>query len=644
MTNRVAARLGRLAPWVRLWPYLVVTVAFVVSRIIYRGAFGVRFDGSPLFYFIQYIDPWFFENDFLRSVVYLHQQAPLPNFVIGCAWLLFGPSYAFVFLDAVFLAFGLTLGLAMIAALERLGVRRLLAVGVVVPLLVSPIAVIYECWLFYHTPVAALMCCALVALLRYYRSGSFRAALLFFSLLALVALIRNVYGALWLGAVAAGVFVVPPLVAPAGSTARRTVLKAAIVPLLVLMANNAKTSLLLGRGFGDAAIWTNIVTKTWEQIPGDERERLLAEGHMSHSIKYEPFQGVDSLGDDMRVRAEPTGVPLLDMAETPNGRGNTHTLEYLLIAERFYKPDGKFLLKHYPEAYAKSVKNALTDWYLSAPTRDIVLPRTQNYKRLAKLENRLEKLAGKSQTGRLTALAIAIPTALAYAAYRLLRTRARLASERSTVAAVIFMSMTISYAALGTTLVSYADFSRYRFDVDPFYVILLAMLLMQAGAFVVRQVRRRRAPAPAPLLAGFVVLSACGNSQPAVTQCPQCPVCPEVAAATATATAETTPPPAITAVPLDVPKPAAGADHGSQVVTIARDGKLFLGGRPVSDLSALKVAIQEVAAKNPDVRVAIEADKDVTHGQVIAAIDAIKQAGVNKVAFATAPTNPPAKR
>jgi biopolymer transport protein ExbD len=143
------------------------------------------------------------------------------------------------------------------------------------------------------------------------------------------------------------------------------------------------------------------------------------------------------------------------------------------------------------------------------------------------------------------------------------------------------------------------------------------------------------------LLAAFVVLCACGTSQPAVTQCPQCPVCPEVAAASATAA--TSPPGAITSVPLDVPRPAAGADQSSQVVSITRDGKLFLGGRSVPDLSALKVAIQEVAAQNPDVRVAIEADKDVTHGQVIAAIDAIKQAGVSKVAFATAPATPPAK-
>jgi hypothetical protein len=491
-------RLRELA--VAYWPQMVFTVVFAVSRMIYRGEYGVRFDGSPLFYFIQYVDPWFFEHDFLRTILHLTQQAPLPNLVIGLAWLTFGPSYWTVAMDVVFLAFGLTLGYSLLSALESLGVRRAVAVLFVCPFLVTPVAVIYETWLFYHVPVAALLAAALAALLRYYRTGTLLAGLTFFSLLALVALIRNVYGALWLGAVAAGVFLIPPLCGPNGKRARVLVLKAAAIPLLLVIANNAKTSLLVGRGFGDAAIWTNIVWKTWERIAEGERNRLKAAGAVSDSVEYEPFQGLEQL-EGMRVALPPTGVPILDLERTPNMRDNVHALEYLVIAEKYYKPDGKFLLRSHPQAYAASVRFALFDWYLSSPSRDIVLPRLRNAKKLKKLDRRMNRLLGKHPGGRLQALVIGVPAMLAYAIYRLLRPRAMLASERSTVAAVLFMLLTISYAAIGTTLISYADFSRYRFDVDPFYLVFLVLAVSQAGGWVRgqwRSVRSVRAVVSAP--------------------------------------------------------------------------------------------------------------------------------------------------
>jgi hypothetical protein len=483
--------LSRLRPWLTYWPYAVFATVFVVTRLVYRGAYGLRFDGSPLFYFIQYLDPWFFENDFLRSVLYLHQQAPIPNSVVGVAWLVFGPFGWFYVLDGILVAFGMVLGLALLVALQRVGVNRVVATVVTCVFLATPVAVLYELWLFYHVPVAALLVCALCALFRYYRSGTFRAGLLFFGLLAGVALIRNVYGAVWLGAIAAAVFIVPPTVAPRGSTARRTVLKALAIPMLLLVVNGAKTSFLLGRGYGDAAVWTNIVYKTWPEVPSAERERLKAEKIISDSVGFEPFMGVEALRK-LRVKHEPTGVPLLDMPRLPNGRGNTHTLEYLLIADKFYKPDGKYLLEHYPDAYARSVWSALADWYVSSPTRDIVLPQTFNYKRLKKVDTTFNELLLPGENGRLWVVIVLVPILLVYGCYRVLRMRALLASERPIVVGVLYMLLTISYAALGTTMVSSADFSRYRFDVDPFYLILLMMLVSQLGSAVARLVRRRR--------------------------------------------------------------------------------------------------------------------------------------------------------
>ena len=64
----VSARL--FAALSRRWPYVVVSLAFLVSRILYHVVFDVRFDTSPVDEFIQYIGPWFVEHDFLRSLLY----------------------------------------------------------------------------------------------------------------------------------------------------------------------------------------------------------------------------------------------------------------------------------------------------------------------------------------------------------------------------------------------------------------------------------------------------------------------------------------------------------------------------------------------------------------------------------------------
>jgi hypothetical protein len=492
------ALVSRLRPWTWLWPYLAVAIVFVVSRMFYRGTYNLRFDASPLFYFIQYIDPWFIEHDFLRSILYLHQQAPIPNLVVGTVWLTFGELGWFYVVDGILVAWGLILYLALTTCLIRFNVPRVVTFVVVALFMSTPVAVLYEMWLFYHIPVAALLLCSVLALFRFYRLGTLRSGMLFFGLLASVALIRNVYGSVWLVAIAAILLVVPPLVAPKGSTARRTILKAAAIPLLLLVAMGAKTTILMGRGFGDAAVWTNIVYKTWPEVPSAERERLEQEGLVSGSVSYEPFTGVDNL-KSMRVEHEATGIPLLDIVRLPSGRGNTHTLEYLLIADKYYKADGKYLLDNYPDAYARSVVWALTNWYVSSPTRDIVMPVTQNYLQVKQLDASFNAAFLAGDDGELRLLFVLLPAALLYGLYRVLRLRALLASERSTVVGILFMLLTIVYAALGTTMVSSGDFSRYRFDVDPFYLILLVMMATHSVRAVTRWARRfrqRRRAAP----------------------------------------------------------------------------------------------------------------------------------------------------
>ena len=92
------------------------------------------------------------------------------------------------------------------------------------------------------------------------------------------------------------------------------------------------------------------------------------------------------------------------------------------------------------------------------------------------------------------------------------------------------------------------------------------------------------------------------------------------------------------AVPLDLPRASEGRDV--QVVfsiLLPADGAVFVNGTPVAGLQALKDRARAALEESPDLRAVIQADGSVEHRRVIAALDAIKSAGVTRIAFGTLP-------
>lgn len=114
--------------------------------------------------------------------------------------------------------------------------------------------------------------------------------------------------------------------------------------------------------------------------------------------------------------------------------------------------------------------------------------------------------------------------------------------------------------------------------------------------------------------------------------CPPCPSAPACNSATS-------PILAASALPLDLPKSAAGQDEQLVLeVSILANGEIRADGNAVADTRALGELAKAAVAKNRDTRVVIRADKDAKHGRVIAVLDALKQAGITKIAFGVEPT------
>jgi hypothetical protein len=474
----IAAR--RIAALGRSWPYLALGVVFAASRTAYRLVLGIRFDPTPVRVFIQYINPWFVQHDFLRSVLHLHQQPPLQNVLTGGCLRLFGTPLAFTVLSGLYHLLGLTVALAMLHAMLRLGVLRTVAVVAAGLYAVSPVTVCYENWLFYHLPVAALHLLALGALLRYCRTGAFGAALSCFGLFAAGSLFHALYHPLLLVVIAGALVVRPPVAnrVPASRRPRATILLALAIPLFALIVDKTRTRVLVGHDQGDAFLWDNLAIKTFDALRPGERGLLVQKGLVSRAPQVVPFSSALSAYDeDLRVAHPATGVPLLDLEYTPDGAVNAHAIENVLIAETFYKKDALYLLRHRSEAYWRSVLEALSSGYFAsslAYDQSLVSP---NRLRLQAIARATDALFLPAADGTQRLLVVVLPLTFVYGLYRLLGGRGRLESERSVVAALSYMLPIIAYVTVATTMVSFGDFSRYRFNIDPFYVILFALLV-----------------------------------------------------------------------------------------------------------------------------------------------------------------------
>jgi biopolymer transport protein TolR len=95
------------------------------------------------------------------------------------------------------------------------------------------------------------------------------------------------------------------------------------------------------------------------------------------------------------------------------------------------------------------------------------------------------------------------------------------------------------------------------------------------------------------------------------------------------------------AVPLDLPKATQGEDV--QVVfsvLLPVDGSILVNGVSVPDYATLSERARSALADDSTLRAVIQADGAITHRRVIAALDALKRAGVTRIAFAALPEPP----
>jgi hypothetical protein len=485
--------------WLCQRPLWTVTVLFVVSRLAFFGA-GVRFDLSPLlarrFTTMQLLSTGLLKHHLVSSVWDLNSQPPLFNLYSGL--LLKLPSGGREPVAVVtFAALGLVLVLCTYAAMVELHVPTWLALLVTALIIVDPAFVLYENWLSYGYPTAALVTFGVLALARYVRTGNRLWGLGFFAAAALVVLLDSSFQYLWLAAVVAAV-----VVGLRGG--RRTVVLVALVPVALVAGWAVKDAVQFGTITTSSWLGMNLA-KTTISAAGPTRVDALVRSHVLTPFAEVPTFGGVRVYVPHWVRPSHTGSAALDQSVRSDGSPNFNNLAYVAAAKKYLHEDLAFIRADpgfYTATVAKSAALATVppdEYSFLAGNRSHIGGWARLYDATVMVQPGDDpnpagpalyfgKGPSPSQVSYTTLLALGLT--IVGSPFLIWRWRRR---DRGSAVTLTFLWLTVVYLLATTSLIEFGENNRYTMSVGPLPVI--------AGAAVVTAVVRAlfgHPPSPAP--------------------------------------------------------------------------------------------------------------------------------------------------
>ncbi len=349
----------RLQDTVR-YPLLLIAT-YVLSRLLFYFM-GVRFDAAGLDWYWQYLDVELLKNDLARSVFYQHAQPPLFNLFLGTVLKLFPNAYATAF-AFIFKALSLMLYDSLYRTLHLVGLRRWTAYLFATLFMLSPGAVLYENWLFYTWPAAALLTLSAHQLLLYEKKRRTQNALLYLAGLTAVCLMRSMFHLVYLAAATVPLLLI-------ASPARKRIIPAAGMALLLVGAVFLKNLLLFG--FFGSSSWMGM--NLWKVAPVGGKQQQLGNSAVA---MVEPFSAITNYPSAFQtVPARFSEIPALADAFKQNGQPNLNHVGYIAVSEA-YKQKAVGLIAGDLPGYAGIVMKAWRNYF--TPARHYFLLNPSNH-------------------------------------------------------------------------------------------------------------------------------------------------------------------------------------------------------------------------------------------------------------------------
>jgi len=458
-------------------PLAYVITAFVLSRIA-CFIMGVRFDIGPLDYYWQFIDPQLLRTNLFESLYYLHSQPPLFNLFLGIVLKLL-PGHEALAFHVIFLAFGLTLSISLYLLMTSLGLSGRLSSILTIIFVASPSCVLYEDFLFYTYPIATALCLSALLLHRYLKFGRFRHLAIFFALLALFVLTRSVFHPIWF------LILTIPLIWYRRKNWKKIAL-AAGVPFLLCFLLYAKNAHEFGGFSGSTWFGMNFARLTTWRLPLSDRFSLIDQGKLSTLSLIKPFRKLETYQRHSHVPlAESTGIPVLDQTQKSTEAPNLNNLTYINISRQYWR-DALYVLPRYPGTYIGSLFESLMIYFIPTSSYSFlkdnrqkigVIDRAYNLILCGQLQYEKEITDDRAflNTGLLTALGYLVVIVYGFVMLRQAFRRRSMSSPYALT--LLFIWLNLVYVTIVGNAFELGENNRFRFVVDPFFLVLLGLAL-----------------------------------------------------------------------------------------------------------------------------------------------------------------------
>jgi hypothetical protein len=454
---------------------MILLSVFILSRALYDGI-GINFSGDTYQHHWQFIHQSLLKTDLWRSVFYLHSQPPLLNILTGIILQIFPVHTQNAFHLSYYLA-GAVFAVSIYFLGVHLGFPGWMSLIVATLFMISPSTIIYEHWFTYGYLIASTLALAGMALYRFAETQKIGWGILFFSLLAFVALTWTLFHFLWL-------FVIF-LVTLFFFQDRRKVILAVLVPLLIVLGWYAKNLLVFGEFTAGTWGGMNLANTTTFRLPENERRQMVRSGELSKFADYPPFRN-PVVYLKLLPHTSTTGIPVLDITEFPDGVLNYHHRVYL-DASTYYLRDALHVLRVRPAVYLRSVLQSLYIFFHSSSdfelTWDIRTPiQTLDlwwnrffYGQWLNDESPGDRLAGMSPLhvgwGIVASFIIAI-----VGTSRTLGKNPDMMRKPAGLL-LVFMMFNVLYVSIVGNLMDLGENNRFRYVVDSFILLLAVHVL-----------------------------------------------------------------------------------------------------------------------------------------------------------------------
>ncbi len=440
-------------------PWLVVFV-FLISRS-YAFAIGLRFEGREWSRFWHCIDPKLLETSLLESVYHLHSQPPLPNLLMGTSLKVFGDA-----LPQVYALLFLVLGAGITACMYRLMIRVSVPAWTAAVLTsiwcASPGMLAFENFLFYTYPVLGMLLAAAYLLHRFQNSHSKRSLWAYCGLLTLIVLTRSLFHPAWM------LFALGLPLAIAWQQ-RSQLWKVLCIPVLLVGIVLMKNGIEFGQFSLSSWRGMNLSRAVVDRLDKEDREARIAKGEISPWAQVGSFKPLHRyLG---RAEDRDRGAPILNLQQKNNGKPNFHHWGYLEVSRQLER-DVRHVIADRPWILLETIGQGLEDSMKpAAGWRALKEKREQ----LHSIEVLYDTILLSAFTGsRYGFWWFAMPLLLGYGIVLIVWGKAE------NRALWLFGVGTIVWVLLVGAMAERTENARFRYLVDPFFLLLAAKLFAQA--------------------------------------------------------------------------------------------------------------------------------------------------------------------